>query len=105
MNQAVQVASAADIEILQMTGGNYTGQGSVATKLLANGLNINALRTNDVLRKEEWVLYDKAVIDVARTRLIGVADLLSAGLTLDLPNAFGTTVVQHEKMSDMTGAQ
>ena len=37
-------------DILTLSGGSFTGIGSVATRLLANGLNINALRTNDVLR-------------------------------------------------------
>jgi len=98
-------ASTEQSDIITLGSQGLTGMGSVAHKLLANGLNINALRTNDVLRKEEWLVYDRTVIDVARARLVGVADLLSANLRLDLPNAFGTTVVQWEKMSDMTGAQ
>lgn len=95
----------AAVDVLTLSSSGLTGMGSVANKLLANGLNINALRTNDILRKEEWLVYDRTVIDVARAQLVGVADLLTAGLRLDLPNAFGTTVVQWEKMSDMTGAQ
>ena len=81
-----------------------TAIGSVASRLLATGLNVQSLRTNDTLRKEEWLLYDKAVVDVARSRLVGVADLLTRGLRFDLTNAFGTTFVQWEKMSDMSGA-
>lgn len=86
-------------------GGVATSFGSVAQKLLANGFNVNALRTNDVLRKEDWLAFDQTVIEVARANLIGISDLMAAGLSMPLPNALGTTVVQWEKQSDMTGAE
>lgn len=92
-------------DLINLGAGGMVGIGAIAQRLLLNGFNINALRTNDILRKEEWLLLDQTVIDVARARLVGVADLLTAGLTLNLSNAFGTTVVQHQKVSDMTGAQ
>jgi uncharacterized linocin/CFP29 family protein len=78
--------------------------GSVAQRLLANGMNINALRTNDVLHKEEWLLFDRTVVDIARAALVGVADLMAAGLTMPIPGAMGVTVVQHETVSDMSDA-
>jgi len=79
--------------------------GAVAARLMANGLNINALRTNDVLRKEEWLLFDRAVIAVARPRLVAVGDLVTRGLTMPIANAMGITVVQHETSSDMSPAE
>jgi uncharacterized linocin/CFP29 family protein len=85
--------------------GAVTGFGSVAQRLLANGFNVNALRTNDVLRKEDWLLFDRTVVEVARANLVGVADLMAAGLSMPLANALGTTVVQWEKSSDMTDAE
>ena len=85
-------------------GGN-TPYGSVAQRLMANGFNINALRTNDVLRKEEWLLFDRTVIEVARPLLVGVGDLVSRGLTMPIPDALGITVVQWETASDMTPAE
>lgn len=84
-------------------GGAYIA-GSVAARLMANGLNINALRTNDVLRKEEWLLFDRTVIDVARPRLIAVSDLMSRNLRVPIADAMGITVVQHETSSDMSAA-
>lgn len=89
-------------------GGNTPGgvpMGSVAHRLLANGLNINALRTNDVLRKEEWLLFDRTVIEIARPILVGVGDLMSRNLTVPIANAMGITVVQHETVSDMGPAE
>lgn len=80
------------------------GGGFAAQRLMANNMDIRSLRTNDVLRKEEWIHYDQAVVDVARERLNGVADLQAAGLTFNLPNALGTTIVQWERQTDMQPA-
>lgn len=81
------------------------GSGSVAARLLANGMNVSSLRTNDTLTHEEWLLIDKTVVQVGRQRLSGVADLISAGLSVPITNAMGTTVVQHQTGSDMDAAE
>ncbi len=73
-------------------------------QLLANGLNVNSLRSNALLRKEEWVELDTTVVEIARQRLVGIADLQSRGLTLPL-GGLGTLVSQYEAQSDMTPAQ
>lgn len=95
---AVQIADS-----LSMAGGHMSGQG-VAAKLLANGMNVNALRTNGTLRKDEWIMYDKAVVEIARRNLLGVQDLMSRGLVYNLPNALGHTRLEWEKVSDMDPA-
>jgi len=70
-------------------------QGPVASKLLANGLNINALRTNDILQYDEWKLIDTAVIEAAEKRMVGANDLISRGLVLDLGGrGMGIPVIQ-----------
>jgi uncharacterized linocin/CFP29 family protein len=79
--------------------------GSVATRLMANGMNANALRTNDTLRKDEWKHLDETVVDIARRRLVGVNDLVSRGLVYNLGNGLGTTVLEYEDQSDMEAAQ
>lgn len=78
---------------------------ATAVKLLANNFDPNVLRTNDVLLKDEWIQYDKAVIEVARQRLIGVADLMNAGLRYPVPNALGVTRIEWQQVSDMEPAQ
>lgn len=80
------------------------GGGTVAQTLLRSGFNVNALRTNDTLRKDEWKLYDTAVVQIAKARLIGVADLISRGLTFRLNNALGVTRIEWETDTDMTPA-
>lgn len=87
------------------TGGAVQAYGSVASRLLSNGMRVNALRTADVLRKDEWKQYDQAIVDVARSRLVGVGDLLNAGLRFDLTNAMGTTILEWEQVSDMNDAE
>jgi len=74
-----------------------------AAALLAGGLNINKLRTNNLLRKEEWVELDTAVVDIARQRLVAIADLQARGLTQPL-GGLGTLISQYEAQSDMTPA-
>lgn len=92
-------------QLVLSENGVTAGFGSVAQRLIQNGMNINALRTNDVLRKEEWLLFDRTVVEVARANLVGVADLMAAGLRVPIPNAMGVTVVQHETQGDLSPAQ
>ena len=91
-----------------VTGLGSTGvkaHGGVAAALLNGDLKANSLRTLDLLRKEEWLLFDTAVVDVARERLGLVQDLITRGLRFPLTNAMGTTVLQWERISDMDPAQ
>jgi hypothetical protein len=50
--------------------------------------------TNATLRRDEWKQLDDAVLDVSRYRLGGVQDLIDKGLTFNLGNAMGTTVLE-----------
>lgn len=86
----------AQIQSLRQFAGNAAG-------LLAAGLNVNALRTNNVLRKEEWVELDQRVVEIARAQLVGIEDLRTRGLTLEL-GGLGTLYSQYEAQSDMTPA-
>jgi hypothetical protein len=85
--------------------GGVSGFGVLAQAILANKFNVNQLRTNAVLRKDEWEALDTTLIDVARQRLNGVADLMSRGLTYPLSNALGITRLEWETISNMTPAE
>ena len=91
---------AANVEYLSKN----LGAGPVAQALLENNFDVQALRTNTVLRKDEFIQYDERVVEVATQRLVGVADLMNAGLTFNLNNPLGTTQVEWEKVSEMTAA-
>ena len=85
--------------------GGSKGHGTIAQRLLANGMDTKALRTNATLRKEEWLEFDTALVETARDRLVAVGDLLSRGLTLNLKNAMGTTVIEWETIGQMRPAE
>jgi len=91
--------------------GTLTG-GAMAQRLLQSGFSINALRpmvdagppalrAQGTLRKDEWIQYDQAIVEVARKRLVGVGDLLTAGMRYPLANALGKTRLEWETVSDM----
>ncbi len=58
------------------------------------------INTNATLRKDEWKRMDDAVIGVARERLNGIQDLIDKGLTFNLQNPMGTTVLEYQTISD-----
>lgn len=77
--------------------------GTPAQRLMANGLNLNTLRTNAVLLKDEWIELDTRVVKIAQERLTIVSDLIEMGLTYDL-GGIGTTISQWQMESDLTPA-
>lgn len=77
----------------------------VAQRLLNADFNIQALRTQDILRKEDWLEFDNAVSEVAGERLNAVGDLVSRGLTYNLTNPLGRTKFEYQQASDLTDAE
>lgn len=77
-------------------GGNPKDRASWTT------VQINAGAT---LRRDEWKQLDTAVSEPLRYRLGGVEDLISNGLTYDLGNAMGTTVLEWHDVSDALEAE
>lgn len=84
---------------VDVMGGGVTS-GPVAQRLLESGMNIGALRTNDVLYNRDWILVDKAILQVSRQRLVAVKDLFDNGLTFPVADALGVMRVEWEKVSD-----
>jgi len=115
-----------DTPTIEVVNGANAVSGRVQT-LMANDFDVRALRPyidnkskrmfidnsgggvtpvgNAVLRKDEWRYLDEEVVNIYRTRLRGVADLINAGLSMSLPNAMGITSYEYEDASDMTGAE
>ena len=77
--------------------------GSPARAFFKSGMNVNSLRTNDMLRKEDWQELDTALVDIGRQRMIGISDLINRGLSFRL-KGLGTTISQYEQLSDMSAA-
>jgi hypothetical protein len=101
---------------------NGSGQGSVAERLVANGMDVRTLRpfigedgrsyvTNAqgkaqlignaaTLRKDEWAHFDTNVIKAARLRLKAWNDLATLSGTYGGFNGMASMVLEHETMSD-----
>lgn len=109
---------------------NGQASGGVAATMLNNGFDIRALRpwvgkdgrsyiarnengkeiavpvnnANATLRQKEWIQIDQQVSIAAKARLRVVADLRGSGLTYNIPNGMGKTVLESQTMGDITGA-
>lgn len=66
---------------------------------------VKPIQTNATLRRDEWKQLDEAVLNVARTRLNGIQDLIDRGLVYNLGNAMGTTVLEWHDVSDALEAE
>jgi hypothetical protein len=65
------------------------------------------LQVNDkgTLRRDEWKALDEALIGVAESRLTGTQHLINSGLTYQLGNAMGTTVLEYHNVGDALVAE
>lgn len=86
-------------------GGQPIITGNVASRLLASGMDVNILRTNATLQKDEWIELDNAVVKAARTRLTIIQDLINLGLVKNLNNGLAMTVLEWQTASDFTAAE
>ena len=68
---------------------------------------VQSLVTNAgaTLRKDEWEAIDDVVVKAARKRLKVVNWLRGSGLSTNLTNGFGKTVLQYERQSDISDAR
>jgi uncharacterized linocin/CFP29 family protein len=98
--------------VQQITNINGFG-GAMARKILAVNGDFKKLRKvrtlnepamNGTLLKDEWKLLDDAVAKAMRSRLIGVNDLINAGLTLRIPNGLGVMTLESERAGTMGDA-
>lgn len=109
---------------------NGQASGGVASVLMQTGFNTNALRPYSIngkgtyititengkqvpklisnatatLRKDDWIQLDQAIVKAAKPRLRLVAELRGRGLTYNIPNGMGKTVLQTQSQSDIREA-
>ncbi|HPT36434.1 MAG TPA: encapsulin [Bacillota bacterium] len=104
---------------------NGKGYGDIADILIANDFDPGVLRpyigqggrsfvnrngkavvtnTPATLLKDEWIQLDTAVIKAATPRLKFVADVRARGLTYNIPNGMGKTVLQSQNVGDINDA-
>ena len=90
--------------LLKGSSGRWAGEQFMRALAEGRDMSVADLRTLATLRHEEWLVYDNALIEEAQIRLRGVADLISAGLVITIPNGLGKTEYRYEKMTDMEEA-
>lgn len=111
---------------------NGQASGSVAQLLMETGFNVNVCRPYNIdgrgtyitvvnkqtgklepklianatalLRKDDWIQLDKAIVAAAKPRLRAVKEIRQRGLTYTIPNGMGKTVLQTQTQSDISEA-
>lgn len=63
-----------------------------------------ALRTNEILTRDEWKVFDDEIVEEAQLRLRIVRDLIARNLVKRIPNGLAKTVFNYQTMSDMEDA-
>jgi uncharacterized linocin/CFP29 family protein len=86
------------------SSGLWAGMRMLAAIASGQQLVPGILRTNDTLRKDQWIAFDRAIVEGAAPRLRAVADLIAAGLTTPVANSMGKTIYQYDKIGDMDPA-
>ncbi len=76
---------------------------SMAARFAASGLKCNSLRTNALLKKDEWEEIDREVLAIAKQKLVGIEDLRSRGLIQPL-GGLGTLISSYQRRGTMTPA-
>lgn len=85
--------------------GGIQASGDVATRLLQAGMNLNAFRTLDTLRKDEWQLLDTTIVQETRDRLRIAQRLRDRGMVFPLGGDLGVTVLQWQEQNDPGSAE
>ncbi len=91
-------------DFMRAGGGRWAGERFM--KAIAQGRMItpSELRTLELMRNEEWKVFDDQLIEGALPILAGVADLKAAGLTRTITNGLAKTVLEYDMVGDMDPA-
>lgn len=97
----------AGVTIVNNQGGGTPSifRGNAGLQLMRNNWNPEVLRTNAVLLYDEWKYFDNAITRIARERLVVTQELMSRGLTFDLPNALGVLQLVWQTSGDTNPAE
>ena len=89
-----------------MTGGSgkWAGEKMMAAILNGGQFSPDALRTLDLLQRDEWKHFDNVLVEGAVARLKGVSYFIGKGLVIDVPNSMAKTVYEYETVSDLEDA-
>jgi uncharacterized linocin/CFP29 family protein len=107
-NRTVRAAAQPNVSSQKSLFGGASGRWATtqlkAARARGEALTAAVLRTADTLRHDEWKFFDQVIMEEALTRLVGVSDLIAAGLVKNVPNALGKMMFGYEKQSAMDAA-
>jgi uncharacterized linocin/CFP29 family protein len=84
--------------------GKWAGERFMQAIAAGRSISPSDLRTNTLMRDEEWKVFDSELIIGAQEQLRGVRDLIQAGLTKTISNGLGKTVMEYDRIGDMEDA-
>ena len=87
-----------------LPAGRVPGMGGIFKRLLANDMDFDRIRDNDVLRDREWELFDSTVDRIARLQNWLVTDLIGRGLAYGF-DGMSTTVLRWHRRGDIGDAE
>jgi hypothetical protein len=90
--------------LMRGSSGKWAGEQFARAAAQGKPLTASVLRTNNVLQRDEWIEFDNVVLAEYLVQLVGVQDLISAGLTRPVANSLGKTMFGYERMTDMDDA-
>jgi uncharacterized linocin/CFP29 family protein len=102
--QTASISSGREFVAAAAATGRWASERMLRALTEGRMLSAAELRTLDTLRRDEWVHLDEALIEEGLIRLRGVQDLVDAGNVITVPNAMGKTIVEYERVGDMTDA-
>jgi uncharacterized linocin/CFP29 family protein len=88
------------LDVLTFGGGGMQASGSLAGALLRSGMNVNALRTNDLLGYDEWKKFDDVAVKEARERTQVIEMLQRRNLVYGGFNGLAQTVLAYQDLND-----
>lgn len=80
------------------------GMTYISRKINGKKKIIPLMNASAPLRKDDWIEMDRAVEKVAKPEMRLVNDLRAAGLTYSIPDGMAKTVLQYERMTDISPA-
>jgi len=101
----MEIVGNVGVDTIYSVPNGIKGIGSVAERLLANNFNPAALRTNGLLRYDDWKEIDRTVVKAAQERINGTREFLSRGLTYNIPNGMSVMSLAYETQSDIAAAE
>jgi len=73
-------------------------------KISPSHLRLLDTNTNGLLRRDEWLSFDRELLLEAQIRLRGVQDLINLGLVKKIPNGLAKTILEWQAVTDMDPA-